>query len=165
MGYPTHYGFFGPHRSQKLWMNPEAAPPPPVLLDAFTRGARLAQGDPHPFQKTDFKLFPCFHIVGLPPSQNYTHTHWPLGPHRTRGIIRMYWTEKADCASRLFAREMGTFSVRDVLCEDRPAVEAGQRGVARIDRVHFQDHEVLLRHLYDKVQQEVAEYLEEMAAG
>jgi len=165
LGYPTHYGFWGPHRSQTLWTNPNPPPPPPTLVEAYMRGARLAQNDPHPFEKTDFKLYPCFHIVALPPGQQYTHTHWPLGPHRTRGIIRMYWTEKADCASRLFFRELGTFTVRDVLSEDRPAVEAGQRGVARIDKIHFQDHEVLLRHLYDTVQREVAEHLAEREAA
>ena len=158
LGYPSQYGFWGPHRSQTLWMNPNAPSPPPVMLEGYSRAARTARDDLHPFTKTDFKLYPCFHIVGLPPSQQYTHTHWPLGPHRTRGIIRMYWTGPADCASRLFAREIGTFGVRDVLAEDRLAVQAGQRGVSRIDRVHFQDHEVLLRHLYNTVQREVAEW-------
>jgi hypothetical protein len=54
-------------------------------------------------------------------------------------------------------------SVRDVLCEDRHAVEAGQRGIARgaIDKVNFQDHEILLRHLYQTVQDKVAAYLGE----
>lgn len=162
MGYPSEYGFWGPHRSQTLWMNPDAPLPPPVMLEGYSRAARLPQDVPHVFTKTDFKLFPGLHIVGLPPSQQFTHTHWPLGPHRTRGIIRMYWSTRPDCASRLFAREIGTFGTRDVLCEDRTAVEAGQRGVARIDRVHFQDHEVLLRHLYETVQKMVAEYQEEM---
>ena len=135
------------------------------MLEGYSRAARLPQDVPHVFTKTDFKLFPGLHIVGLPPSQQYTHTHWPLGPHKTRGIIRMYWSTRPDCASRLFSRELGTFTVRDVLTEDRPAVEAGQRGVARIDKVHFQDHEVLLRHLYDTVEQMVSDYLAEKEAA
>lgn len=162
-GYPTHYGFLGPHRSQTLWSNPSPPPVPPTLLDAAMRGARLAQADGgRGFEKTDFKLFPCFHVVGLPPNQ-YTHTMMPLGPGRTRGTIRMYWTQKADCASRLFSREMAFASVRDVLCEDRLAVEAGQRGISKgaIDKVYFQDHEVLLRHLYETVREVVTDYASE----
>jgi len=166
MGYATHYGFSGPHRSQSLWRNPNPPPIPPSLLIAATRAAQLSAGDPFPFPKTDFKLFPCFHIVGLPPNQ-YTHTMMPLGPTRTRGTIRMYWPDKADCASRKFAREFMTMSVRDVLSEDRLAVEAGQRGLSSgaIDKVHFQDHEVLLRHLYEIVQAKVADYIAEQDAA
>lgn len=159
MGYPTHYGFSGPHRSQTLWTNPDPPPVPPTLLNAAMRGMGAAQpGDPS-FQKTDFKLFPCLHIVGLPPNQ-YTHTMMPLGQGRTRGTIRMYHTRKPASASEAFAREMSIFVVRDVLCEDRLAVEAGQRGISKgaISQVFFQDHEILLRHLYETVQQWVEDY-------
>lgn len=163
LGYPTHYGFLGPHRSQRLWANPDPPPFPPTLVEAGIRGAKLAAGDEAAgFEKTDYKLFPCLHVVGLPPNQ-YTHTTMPLSATRTRGTIRMYWTEKADCASRLFAREMAVMSVRDVLCEDRFAVEAGQRGISRgaIDKVHFQDHEILLRHLHDTVHEKVTAHAAE----
>jgi phenylpropionate dioxygenase-like ring-hydroxylating dioxygenase large terminal subunit len=166
-GYPTHYGFSGPHRSQTLWKNPDPPPIPPTLLMGYARGAALAAKDGADFPKTDFKLFPAFHIVGLPPAQQYTHTMMPLGPNRTRGSIRMYWTSKSESASRVFAREFGAMSIRDVLSEDRWAVEAGQRGIARgtIEQVHFQDHEMLLRHLYETVQEKVAEYVAEREAA
>jgi len=153
-GYPTHYGFLGPHRSQTLWRNPGPMDIPASLMLAGRRTAALAQQDGEPpFPKTDFKLFPCFHVVGLPPAQLYTHTMMPLGPDRTRGTIRMYWTRDAENASRLFTREFNAMAVRDVLSEDRRAVEAGQRGIASgaIEQVHFQDHEMLLRHLYETV--------------
>ncbi len=161
-GYPTHYGFAGEHRSQTLWKNPTPPPIPPTLLLSYARGAALAQKDGIAFPKTDFKLFPCFHVVGLPPNQ-YTHTMMPLGPTRTRGTIRMYWTHEAGSASGLFTREFAAMTIRDVLSEDRFAVESGQRGLSGgvIDKVHFQDHEMLLRHLYETVQEKVAEYLAE----
>jgi len=91
----------------------------------------------------------------------YTHTHWPLGPGRTRGIIRMYWMKRDDCASRVFTRELGAMSIRDVLSEDRYAVESAQRGLASgaVDRLHLQDHEMLLRHLYEEVEARVGAYL------
>jgi phenylpropionate dioxygenase-like ring-hydroxylating dioxygenase large terminal subunit len=166
-GYPTHYGFSGPHRSQTLWKNPDPAPPSQTMMLGYGRAAALAARDGVSFPKTDFKLFPCLHAVSLPPGQQFTQTMMPLGPHRTRGTVRMYWTEKLDCASRVFAREYGAMSIRDVLSEDRWAVEAGQRGLARgtIAQVHFQDHEMLLRHLYETVQQKVADYLAEQEAA
>jgi phenylpropionate dioxygenase-like ring-hydroxylating dioxygenase large terminal subunit len=157
-GYPTHYGFSGPHRSQTLWRNPDPPPIAPTLLIGHARGAARAEKS---FPKTDFKLFPCLHVVGLPPGQQFTHTHWPLGPSRTRSIVRMYWTAETDSASCAFFRELAAMSIRDVLSEDRWAVEAGQRGMGRgaIDQIRFQDHEMLLRHLYETVQEKVAEYL------
>jgi phenylpropionate dioxygenase-like ring-hydroxylating dioxygenase large terminal subunit len=162
-GYPTHYGFLGPHRSQRLWRNPEPSPVPPTLLLGYGIAARSG-GEPT-FPKTDFKLFPCLHVVGLPPAQQFTHTHWPLGPDRTRSVVRMYWAEEADSASTAFFRELAAMSIRDVLAEDRLAVEAGQRGLAMgaLDQVRFQDHEILLRHQYETVQAKVAEYLAERA--
>jgi phenylpropionate dioxygenase-like ring-hydroxylating dioxygenase large terminal subunit len=166
-GYPTHYGFSGPHRSQRLWMNPNPPPPPQSLLLGYDRAAQLAVKDGYSFAKTDFKLFPALHSVSLPPSQHFTQTHMPLGPLRTRATIRMYWTGEDDCASRVFAREFGAMSVRDVLAEDRWAVEAGQRGLnsGALETIQFQDHEMLLRHLYETVQEQVAEYLAKQEAA
>lgn len=166
-GYPTQYGFSGPHRSQTLWRNPNPPAVQRVLLEGYGRGARLAARDGLEFPKTDFKLFPALHVVGLPPSQNFSHTHWPLGPDRTRGVIRMYWTTQADCASRAFAQELGAMSIRDVLSEDRNAVESAQRGLSSgaVSEIHLQDHEMLLRHLYETVQERVAEYLAEQEAA
>jgi phenylpropionate dioxygenase-like ring-hydroxylating dioxygenase large terminal subunit len=163
LGYPTHYGFSGPHRSQTLWKNPDPPPPGPTLLFGYGRAAQLAAKQDASFPKTDFKLFPCFHVVGLPPGQQFTQTMMPLGPSRTRSTIRMYWTKPNDCASEIFVREFGAMSVRDVLSEDRYAIEAGQRGISSgaLDHVQFQDHEMLLRHLYETVQEKVAEYLAE----
>ena len=161
-GYPTHYGFCGPHRSQTLWKNPSPPPIPPIQLMTAMRGAALAQKDGLAFPKSDFKLFPNLHVVGLPPNQ-FSHTHMPLGPTRTRGQVRMYWTSKADSASRQFARELASMSVRDVLAEDRVAIESCQRGLSSgaIDKFHFQDHEVLLRHLYQEVEARVQAYVAE----
>ncbi len=162
-GYPTHYGFSGPHRSQTLWRNPAPAPVPPSLGQAYMLAAQAAARRGESFPKTDFKLFPAFHVVGLPPNTQFTHTHWPLGPGRTRGVIRMYWIGGDDSASHRYAREFTSMSIRDVLVEDRHAVESAQRGLAggAIPTIRMQDHEMLLRHLYETVQQKVADYLAE----
>ena len=56
-------------------------------------------------------------------------------------------------------------AIRDVLSEDRPAVESGQRGLdsGAIAQVHLQDHEMLLRHLYETVTRMVEDYRAEQA--
>ena len=151
-GYPVSYGFSGPHRSQVLWKNPAPPPLPPTMLAAHQRAAALAAKDGTSWPKSDFKLFPCLHIVGLA-TNFYSHTMTPLGPDRTRGQVRMYWTGEDDCASRRFTREFTTMSIRDVLCEDRQIIEAGQRGLSSgaLTEVHFQEHEVLLMHLHRQV--------------
>lgn len=164
-GYPSEYGFRGPHRSQTLWKNPAPPPIPPMLLAAHMRAAELAQKDGGSWPKTDFKLFPAFHVVGLA-TNFYTHTMTPLGVDRTRGQIRMYWTSEPENASQLYTREFTSMSIRDVLSEDRHAVEAGQRGLAGgfLDQVQFQDHEMLLRHLYETVEQMVEDYKAEVGS-
>ena len=165
-GYPVAYGFAGPHRSQTLPTNPNPPPPSPAMLDGYTRIGKVAQREGLVFPKADFKLFPAFHVVGLAPHQ-FTHTMWPLGPDRTRGQVRFYFTSDNDSASKLFAREMTTMSILDVLCEDRDAIVSAQRGLASgaVSEVHFQDHEMLPRHLYETVQALVADYQAEQAAA
>ena len=136
------------------------------MLDGYTRIGKVAQREGLVFPKADFKLFPAFHVVGLAPHQ-FTHTMWPLGPDRTRGQVRFYFTSDNDSASKLFAREMTTMSILDVLCEDRDAIVSAQRGLASgaVSEVHFQDHEMLPRHLYETVQALVADYQAEQAAA
>src|SRR5262249_35786760 len=136
-GYPTHYGFSGPHRSQTLWHNPNPPPIPPTLLLGYARGG--AEAGKESFPQTDLQLFPGLHVVGLPPGQQFTHTHWPLGLNRTRSVVRMYWTKETDNASAAFFRELASMSIRDVLSEDRWAVEAGQRGLSggAIETIQF----------------------------
>ena len=157
LGYPTHYGFSGPHRSQTLWTNPNPPPPPEALKFAYTRAAGLPQPYANAYRKTDFKLFPCLHIVWLGPDHLFIHTHTPMGPTRTRGTVRLYTGGELDSATRAYIREMQTAVLRDVLCEDRHAVEAAQHGIASgiLDKIFLQDHEVLVRHLYQQVEQRV----------
>jgi phenylpropionate dioxygenase-like ring-hydroxylating dioxygenase large terminal subunit len=151
-GYPVAYGFSGPHRSQTLPTNPNPPPPSPIMLDAYMRMGAIGAREGLTFPKADFKLFPAFHIVGLAPNQ-FSHTMWPLGPDRTRGQVRFYFTSENDSASKLYARELTTMVIADVLCEDRDAIVSAQRGLSSgaVEQIHFQDHEMLPRHLYETV--------------
>ncbi len=163
LGYPSEYGFLGPHRSQTLsrTMNPNYKVPPTLLLSA-TIGAGIAAGEDLAFPKIDFKCFPALHCVGLAPNF-YTHTMTPLSVDKMRGQVRLYWTGEADSARKLFMREMSQMSIRDVLAEDRPAIESAQRGLSSgaMEMIRFQDHEMLPRHLYETVTAMVEDYLKE----
>jgi phenylpropionate dioxygenase-like ring-hydroxylating dioxygenase large terminal subunit len=165
MGYATHYGFSGPHRSQRLWKNPSPPPLPEALKLAGTRAAQLPHPRAEAFQKSDMKLFPCLHIVWLSPDTQFSHTVTPISANRTRGSVRMYWMNKPENATRAFARELAAMSLRDVLSEDRNAVEGAQCGIGSgvLDRINLQDHEVLLRHLYQQVEQRVRAWRSEKA--
>lgn len=165
-GYPIEYGFYGPHRSQTLppFKNPNYVPPP-MLVHAAGLGAAVAARDGLAFPKIDFKCFPALHFVGLSPNFN-SHTWMPLDAGRTRASIRTYYTGPADRASTLYAREHSQMTFRDVLAEDRPAIESAQRGLASgaLEQVYFQDHEMLPRHQYETVQAMIADYLADEGA-
>ena len=165
-GYPVAYGFAGPHRGQTLPTNPNPPKPSPIMRDGYMRLGAVAAREGLEFDKADFKLFPAFHVVGLAPNQ-FSHTMWPLGPDRTRGQVRFYFTSENDSASKLYAREFTTMTILDVLCEDRDAIVSAQRGLASgaVEQVHFQDHEMLPRHLYETVKAMVEDYQAEQQNG
>ncbi len=152
LAYPTHYGFSGAHRGQTLWRNPDPPALPPTLRMAMERGLKAAARDGFPPRKTDFKLFPATFVLGLA-SHVFTHTIYPVSVNKTRGVIRFYWPNPAADASTRFAREFNMASVRDVHAEDRGVIEAGQGGLGSgaVDVIHFQEHEMLCRHLNEQV--------------
>ncbi len=129
-------------------------------------GREIGANEGLQYPKIDFKCFPALHFVGLAPNF-YTHTMMPIDETHMRGQIRMYWTSEIGEASKLYFREFSQMSIRDVLAEDRPAIESAQRGLnsGAMETIRFQDHEMLLRHLYETVQEKVADYLAEQQAG
>jgi phenylpropionate dioxygenase-like ring-hydroxylating dioxygenase large terminal subunit len=167
MGYPTHYGFSGPHRGQTLWKNPSPPPLPALLQIVGDRSAALPQPYAATFEKVDMKLFPALHVVWLSPDTVFTHTHMPVGPTRTRSTVRIYWNDEAENASRAFVREFAAMSLRDVLSEDRDAVQAAQLGISSgvLNQINLQDHEVLLRHSHQQVVQQIMAWREKQAAN
>lgn len=153
-GYPVHYGFADPHRTQRIWSNPEARPHPIQSL-AFGKGVARAAADgllESPSLRDYFALFPNFFIIGTP-SQHFCHTVMPISATKSRGAIRLYWVGEDETASTRFAREFAMATVRDIHSEDIAVIEAGQRGLnsGALDVIHFQEQEVLCRHLYEMV--------------
>jgi phenylpropionate dioxygenase-like ring-hydroxylating dioxygenase large terminal subunit len=170
-GYPVRYGFYGPHRTQTIWVNPEAVPTP-MQTFAFGKAYQFAAADGLGDSlncKDYFGLFPNFFLFGSP-TQHFSHTVMPLAAGRSRGIFRFYWIGEDDSASKRFAREYLMATGRDVHTEDRAVIEAGQRGLASgaLKHIHFQEQEVLCRHFYHEVDSRVQAHkasLEDKAAA
>ncbi len=168
-GYPVNYAFYGPHRTQTLWKNPNVSAPSAVQGKAFGGAIQraLAENGDQPVQaKVDFKLFPCMFIIGQA-AYFFTHTVMPVSHDKTRGSIRIYWVGEDDSASKRFEREYIAAMLRDIHSEDRGIVMAGQRGLSggALEHVHFQTHEILCRHLAVTVQKMVEAYQAEPKAS
>jgi phenylpropionate dioxygenase-like ring-hydroxylating dioxygenase large terminal subunit len=167
-GYPTSYGFHGPHRTQRIWSNPKP-PITPVQGVAFGKQAAFAAADgfANSAQGKDYyAIFPNFFMLGSP-VQPFSHCVTPISATRSRGVIRLYWIGEDQNASQRFAREYAMASARDIHAEDRSVIEAGQRGLlsGALDYIHFQKNEVLCRHLFASVDAWVGAYQAERAHG
>ena len=158
-GYPASFSLHGKHRTQTIWTDKDATVNP-VMLQAFTRGAARLAADGilgHAQDREYFALFPNFFLLGSA-GNHFLHTVMPLGPDKSRGVIRLYWIGDDETASVRYAREFTMATTRDVHSEDVGVVEAGQRGISSgaLEHIHFQEKEVLCRHLV-KVCEEMVE--------
>jgi phenylpropionate dioxygenase-like ring-hydroxylating dioxygenase large terminal subunit len=167
-GYPQRYGFHVEHRTQTIWSNPK-----PILSDT----QQLAFGRLVPrlmekglmnsaYGREYYALFPNFFLIGNP-VQHFSHTVMPISARKSRGAFRIYWVGADASASERFGREFSMVNLRDVHAEDRAVIEAGQRGLnsGALEYVHFQQQEVLLRHLMYHVNEKVEAYTAERSGG
>ncbi len=166
-GYPVRYGFHGLHRTQTIWSNP-APVVTPTQSFTFAKAARQqieAGVDFGDNTKQYFALFPSLFVFDSPINP-FTHMVYPISETQSRGVIRIYWIGADDSASKRFAREYGLASTRDIHSEDRAVIEAGQRGLSSgaLSHIHFQEQEVLCRHLMHNVAEQVAAYRTEKSA-
>lgn len=162
-GYPVRYAFHGPHRTQTIWANRTAPPPPAPVMLAYGKAMQaaaereiVASQD----AKDYFAIFPNFFLLGSP-IQHFSHVVMPVSASRSRGVIRLYWIGEDSSASERFAREYLMAMARDIHAEDRGVIEAGQRGLnsGALKHIHFQTQEVLCRHLFVTVSAAVAGYI------
>ncbi|HEX7753183.1 MAG TPA: aromatic ring-hydroxylating dioxygenase subunit alpha [Novosphingobium sp.] len=163
-GYPASVGFEGPHRTQRIWANPQPD------LKPFQRAATM-RGIPAlasqemlglPWERDYLALFPNFFIIGTP-TQPFSHTVYPIAADRSRGVVRVYWQGEDTNASHRFAREFSLAQIRDIHCEDISMIERGQAGLASgaLSHIHFQSMEALCRHLFNEVDRRVREFASE----
>jgi phenylpropionate dioxygenase-like ring-hydroxylating dioxygenase large terminal subunit len=166
-GYPSHFTLNGRHRTQTIWTNPDPEVSP-TMAEGFMRGAPRLAADgilDYPFAREYFALFPNLFLFGSP-GQHFLHTVFPLGPERSRGVIRIYWIGEDETASVRYAREFSMATVRDIHSEDVGVIQAGQRGISSgaLEHIHFQEKEVLCRHLIKVVEETVEAYQAETGA-
>jgi phenylpropionate dioxygenase-like ring-hydroxylating dioxygenase large terminal subunit len=160
-GYPVRYGFHGIHRTQTIWSNPEPQITPTQAI-TFGRAMTLAKQDGVDFgddTKQYFAVFPSLFTFGSM-IQPFTHMVYPISETRSRGVIRLYWVGADDSASKRFTREYMMAATRDIHSEDRIVIEAGQKGLSSgaLRHIHFQEQEVLCRHLMQSVADKVSAY-------
>jgi phenylpropionate dioxygenase-like ring-hydroxylating dioxygenase large terminal subunit len=156
-GYPNAFGFCGPHRTQSIWMNPDPSFTPLQQLGVERSARALADRGIDPVGSLRYlALFPATFLFASS-QQPFSHTVYPLGPTRSRGVIRLYWNGADANPSERFAREFSGMLLRDIHSEDRAVIEAGQRGLASgaLDHIHFQTQESLCRHLFNEVEARV----------
>ena len=167
-GYPDHYGFNGPHRTQQIWSNPEPLIKP---MQGYNMGLNVQQAVKQgiiggPEDRMYFALFPSFFCIGTP-IQHFSHKVYPLGPTRSRGVIRIYWTSEDESASMRYAREYALCAIHDIHVEDVNIINRAQKGLlsGALKHIHFMNMEGLCRHLYQNVLARVEEYRQEQAAA
>lgn len=165
-GYPIRYGFHGPHRTQTIWANPAAPPPPAPAMLAYGKAAEAAAAQgilASQDAKDYFALFRNFFLLGSP-IQHFSHVVMPVSATKSRGVIRLYWIGEDGSASERFAREYLMATALDIHAEDRAVIEAGQRGLSSgaLKHIHFQTQEALCRHLFLLVEAAVEAYKAEI---
>ena len=162
-GYPAAQHLHDPHRTQTIWTNPDGMDlMTPVQKLGIMAGMKMAaRGDlpENPENRTYFAVFPSFFMLGSS-GNNFSHAVFPIGPEKSRGVIRLYWVGEDRTPAVRFAREFGMGLTRDIHSEDVSVIEAGQRGLSSgaLEHIHFQSQEVLCRHLFMMVDKAVAEY-------
>jgi len=165
-GYPEKYGFYGPHRTQTIWSNPNATPRP---FQGFAYGKTaqsvMEDGVSMADAKEYYGIFPNLFLFGNPMTPFVQHIV-PLAHNKTRSVIRLYWIGDDNSASKRFARESAMATALDIHSEDRAVIERGQMGLASgaLSHIHFQSQEVLCRHLYNEVTTRVEAYKAERDA-
>jgi phenylpropionate dioxygenase-like ring-hydroxylating dioxygenase large terminal subunit len=167
-GYPSHFSLEGIHRTQTIWSNPNPDFQS-VLAAMFARGMPRLMADglfDLPYPKEYFALFPNVFLL-CNPGQHFLHTVFPLSPEKSRGVIRLYWVGEDESASNRFFREASMATARDVHSEDVDIIRAGQRGISSgaLEHIHFQEKEVLCRHLIEVVREKVDVYKAEVGAA
>jgi phenylpropionate dioxygenase-like ring-hydroxylating dioxygenase large terminal subunit len=167
-GYPLSVGFCGPHRTQRIWTNPEPDVKP-FQLAASTRAFKAVARrglDKLPYGRDYLAFFPNLFVIGTP-TQPFSHTIYPIAANRSRGVVRVYWAGEDADASERFAREYALGTIRDIHAEDITMIESGQRGLesGALSHIHFQKMEALCRHLYISVDERVQAYASEIAAA
>lgn len=160
-GYPSSFSLYGQHRTQTIWTDPNGKVPDTLMLAGMRVAPRLMRDGlmGHPFERDYFAIFPQFFLLGST-ANHFLHNVYPIGPEKSRGVIRLYWSGSDETASVRYGREAMCATTRDIHTEDVAVIEAGQRGLSSgaLEHIHFQEKEILCRHLIKVVEEKVEAY-------
>jgi phenylpropionate dioxygenase-like ring-hydroxylating dioxygenase large terminal subunit len=139
----TRSGLFGP------WDGPDLGELPP--------GVNPANCDP--WGLDSFQLFPNFVILIWSPGWYLTYHYWPtsVNTHVFEGNV--YFVPATTVRERI-AQEMAAVTFKEFALQDANTLEATQMGIESgyLPYVHFNDQEVLCRHLHHEVARWIDEY-------
>jgi phenylpropionate dioxygenase-like ring-hydroxylating dioxygenase large terminal subunit len=160
-GYASNYRFVGRHS-----INTIRPPADPLLSDVQVQAYAAADrppGGPGERCWDMFYLYPNLYLVPLNGSSPFTMQFWPMGPDRTRLVVRLYVPGPNTSASSLFNREYSSAYLMDVHVEDFEVLEANHRGLksGALSHINLQVHEAVCRHFHNVVTGDVAAYLED----
>jgi len=112
-----------------------------------------------------WQIYPNLDILMWNPNWYLTYEYWPIDVNRHRFIWSIYFTPPRDARDRL-SQEHTVLSVREFAIQDVGAVEAMQSALRTrvIEYFHFNDQEVLARHLHHVIAEDIAAYQADVAA-
>ncbi len=159
-GHPVSFELHGPHRMMGIWGNLQHKPAP-VELFAISNGGVISQGatDPakrdtsrHPnWQMEVHGIFPNV-LIDVTPSFFLTHEVMPLSVDSTKWTTCVYFPPAQTAGQRL-SQEYSVAAYRDTAVEDVAILSTQQQAMRSGAKqvFHFQDNEVLCRHLANSV--------------
>jgi phenylpropionate dioxygenase-like ring-hydroxylating dioxygenase large terminal subunit len=173
--------FMPPHSSHIIQSNPEWVPTGEVLKFVFSATGntmlRPLEGDDTQPRAT--KLTTCAGInpIGLPhfglrvlfafpftqilvfEDRYMLHQFWPMGPEKTRFVLRFYARTAPASHLQAFAEAHMMATTRDVLSEDVAMTARQQRGMrgGGIKRLYFGENEVAIRYAHEIIQRYLSE--------
>ena len=112
-----------------------------------------------------WQIYPNLDILMWNPNWYLTYEYWPIDANRHRFIWTLFFAPPRDARDRL-SQEHTVLSVHEFAAQDVGAVEAMQAALksGAIEEFHFNDQEVLARHLHRVLQADVDAYVAEKAA-
>jgi phenylpropionate dioxygenase-like ring-hydroxylating dioxygenase large terminal subunit len=180
--YDTRY--LPPHSSLIIQSNPEWVPDGEVMKFIFSAtGSTILPSREGEAAPRETKLTRCKGVnpIGLPKfglrvlyafpmaqvvvfeDRYMLHQFWPLGPDRTRFVVRMYFRRPPASHLEAFAEAYMVASTRDVFAEDvgmSRLQQIGMKGGA-LKQVHFGENELAIRFAHASIQA----YLDDRAPG
>jgi carnitine monooxygenase subunit len=120
-----------------------------VNRDTLPTGLNPTRSQKYGFDS--FQFFPNFALI-FGSSGFTTHAHWPTGPHSHIIEIEMFYRPPTTHKERL-GQELTVTFLNDIILEDASPSEGMQAMLnsGAIKEFHFNDEELLLRHLHKVV--------------